>query len=149
MVAATSCRRSTTPSSGSTTSGFGERARTACPVAFENLGKRFEIGERLVNLNGREPSVLSSAPPLRNLRPGRGGKQLLVQGREATSDLRPAVSAALRLSASATCPAFLLAPSGGEECVGECLLVVRPNEPARPSVGDNRLRARRPAGDHR
>src|SRR5215216_2245709 len=149
MVAATSCRRSTTPSSGSTTSGFGERARTACPFAFENLGKRCEIGERLVNSNGREPSVRSSAPPLRNLRPGRGGKQLLVQGGEARSDLRPAVSAALRLRAPATRPAFLLIAGGADECVDERVLVVRPDEPARPSVGHDRGRARRPAGDHR
>src|SRR5215211_4350668 len=148
MAAATNCGRSTTPSNDCTTS-LGGRARDSLPVALEVLGKRCEIGERLVNLNGREPSARSSAPPLRNLRPWRGGKQLLVQGREVTSDLRPAVSAALHLRASATRPAFLLAPSGAEECVGERLLVVRPNEPARPSVGHDRRRARRPAGDHR
>ena len=60
-------------------------------VAFEILGKRCGIGERLVDLNGvSRPPVKRAAP--RNLLPGRGGEQLLVQGREATRDLRPAIS---------------------------------------------------------
>jgi hypothetical protein len=37
------------------------------PVAFEILGKRCEIGERLVDLNGVS-RPRSSAPPPRNLR---------------------------------------------------------------------------------
>src|SRR6266536_732879 len=148
MAAATNCGRSTTPSNDCTTSGFGRRARDSLPVAFEILGKRCEIGERLVDLTGvsRPPS---SAPPPRNLLRGSGGEQLLVQGGEATSDLRPAVPAALCLRAAATHPAFLLAASGADERVGERLLVVGRDEPARPSVGDDRRRARRPAGDHR
>jgi hypothetical protein len=73
------------------------------PVAFEILGKRCEIGERLVDLNGVSRSPVKRAAP-RNLLPERGGEQLLVQGREATSDLRPAISAAVCLSASANAP---------------------------------------------
>jgi hypothetical protein len=44
------------------------------------------------------------------------------------------------LSASATRPAFLLIASGRDERVDERLLVVGPNEPARPSVGNDRRR---------
>jgi hypothetical protein len=120
---------------------------TAAPE-FEMLRKRCEIGERLVDLicvSGPR----SSAPSPRNLLPGRGGEQLLVEGGEARGDLRPALSAAVCLSASAARPAFLLIASGREERVDESLLVVGPNEPARPSVGDDRGRAVRPAGDHR
>src|SRR2546430_911116 len=147
MVAATNCGRSTMPSNNCTTS-LGGRASDSLPVAFEVLGKRCEIGERLVDLNGVS-RPRSSAPPPRNLLPGSGGEQLLVQGGEATSDPRPAVAAALSLRASAPRPAFLLAASGADERVDERVLVVGPNEPARPSVGDDRRRARRPAGDHR
>jgi hypothetical protein len=43
-------------------------------MAFENLGKRFEIDERRVNLNGVSPPAQSSAPPPRNLLRGRGGE---------------------------------------------------------------------------
>jgi hypothetical protein len=39
------------------------------PAAFEILGKRCEIGERLVDLNGVS-RPRSSAPPPRNLLPG-------------------------------------------------------------------------------
>jgi len=95
---------------------------------------RCEIGERLVEPNGVGRPGHARAP--RNLLPGRGGEQLLVQGREARDDLRPAVSAAVCLSASATRPAFLLIASGRDERVDERLLVVGPNEPARPSVGE-------------
>ena len=77
MAAATNCGRSTTPSNDCTTSGFASRARDSLPVAFEILGKRCEIGERLVDLNGVS-RARSSAPPPRNLLPGRGGEQLLV-----------------------------------------------------------------------
>jgi hypothetical protein len=40
------------------------------------------------------------------------------------------------------------ASASGEECVDERVLVVGPNEPARPSVGDDRRRAMHPAGDN-
>src|SRR6266516_2002653 len=147
MAEATDCGRSTTPSNDCTTSGFGPRASDSLPVVFEILGKRCEIGERLVDLYGvSRPG--SSAPPPRNLLPGSGGEQLLVQGGEATSDLRPAVPVTLCLRASAPRPAFLLAASGGDERVDERVFVVGRNEPARPSVRDDRRRARRPAGDH-
>jgi hypothetical protein len=118
MAAAANCGRSTTPSNDCTTSGFGGRARDSLPVVFEIHGKRCEIGERPVDLTGLSRPC-TSAPPPRNLLPGSGGEQLLVQGREATSDLRPAVSAALCLRASAPHPAFLLAPRGANECVDD------------------------------
>src|SRR2546425_10642751 len=122
MAAATNCGRSTTPSNNCTTS-LGGRARDSLPVAFEVLGKRCEIGERLVDLNAVSGPRSSASPP-RNLLPGSGDEQLLVHGREATSDLRPAVSAALCLRASAPRPAFLLIASGADECVDERVLVV-------------------------
>src|SRR5437899_12866845 len=121
MAAATNCRRSTTPSNNCTTSSGG-RARGQPGLSFEVLGKRCEIGERLVDLNGVS-RPRSSAPPPRNLLPGSGGEQLLVQGGEATSDPRPAVAAALSLRASAPRPAFLLAASRAHERVDERVLV--------------------------
>src|SRR6266516_3538881 len=148
MAAATNCGPSTTPSSGSTTSGVSRRASRACPSRSRSSGKRCEIGERIVDLTGVS-GPRSSAPPPRNLLPGSGGEQLLVQGGEATSDFRPAVPVTLSLRASAPRSAFLLAASGGDERVDERVFVVGRNEPARPSVRDDRRRARRPAGDHR
>src|SRR6266516_5701474 len=148
MAAATNCGPSTTPSSGSTTSGVSRRASRACPSRSRSSGKRCEIGERIVDLTGVS-GPRSSAPPPRNLLPGSGGEQLLVQGGEATSDFRPAVPVTLCLRASAPRPAFLLAVSGANERVDERVFVVGRNEPARPSVRDDRRRARRPAGDHR
>src|SRR6266516_1331616 len=148
MAAATNCGPSTTPSSGSTTSGVSRRASRACPSRSRSSGKRCEIGERIVDLTGVS-GPRSSAPPPRNLLPGSGGEQLLVQGGEATSDFRPAVPVTLSLRASAPRSAFLLAASGGDERVDERVFVVGRNEPTRPSVGDDRRRARRPAGDHR
>src|SRR5687767_883709 len=90
-----------------------------------------------------------SPPAVWNLLPGRGGEQLLVQRREARSDPRPAVSAALCVSASATSPAFLLAVRGREERVDERVLVVGGNQPAGLSVNDDRRRAMRAGGDYR
>lgn len=74
------------------------------PVAFEILGKRCEIGERLVDLNSMVRSR-SSAPRPPTLLTGRGGEQLFAQRREATSDLRP-MAAAMRawLTSSARKP---------------------------------------------
>src|SRR5512133_3178094 len=147
LAPVTNCGRSTTPSSGCTTSGFARRARQPAR-RVRDPRQALRDGERLVDLTGAS-RPRSSAPPPRNLLPEIGGEQLLVQGGEATSDLRPAVSATVYLGAPATRPAFLLAASGADEYLDERLLVVGPNEPARPSVGDDRRWARRPAGDHR
>src|SRR5215218_5584850 len=81
------------------------------------------------------PAPWSSAPAARNLLPGRGGEQLLVQGREASGDLRPVVAAAGRLRASAARPPFLLAVGGREEGVDERILIVGRDEPACAAVG--------------
>jgi hypothetical protein len=113
------------------------------PVAFEILGKPCDIGERLVDPNSVS-RPRSRAPRSWNLLPGRGGEQLLVQGCEARGDLRPAVAAAVCLRASATRKPFLTAGGGAEEGVDERVLVVGRDQPARPSVGDDRRRAMRP-----
>src|SRR5919201_7009560 len=63
MAAATNCGRFTVPSNDYTTSGFGRRARTACPSHSSLPGRPCELGGRLLELTGVSgPAVKRAAP---------------------------------------------------------------------------------------
>jgi hypothetical protein len=134
------------------------RARGLASVVVRGLGDRpartgVLRGPRISPVEalwvGRCEPAAVERDALRNLLTGSGREHLLVQGGEARGDLHPVVSAAVCLRASAARPAFLAVVSGRDEGVDERVFVVGRNEPAGFSVGDDRRRAVRAAGDHR
>src|SRR6266542_281716 len=118
------------------------------PRRFTGAGAR-SLRERDVSVRDGLGWLAPSAALLScRVPPGSESGELVVEQGQTVDGHRPAVMVALSLGSPPACDPLLLVGGGRDEHVGEAVLVVGRDQPARLAVGDDFRRSVCAAGDH-